>query len=62
MFNADIPSDPEEYQTISGFLQTVTGHVPEIFERIDFKGIVMTVMKKSGNKLLQLKVQKLKKY
>ncbi len=61
-FNADIPDDPDNYQTLSGFLQTVTAHIPDIYERIDYKGIVMTVMKKSGNKLLQVKVQKLKSY
>ena len=61
-FSVDIPVDHDEYQTLSGFLQTVTGHVPEIYERIDYKGMVITVMKKSGNKLLQVKVQKLKSY
>jgi CBS domain containing-hemolysin-like protein len=59
-FKADIPEDPDEYQTVSGFLQTVTGHIPDIYERIDYRGLVMIVMKKSGNKLLQVKVQKLK--
>lgn len=58
-FNADIPVDDEEYQTLSGFLQQVTGHIPEIYERIDYKGISMTVTKKAGNKLLQIKIQKL---
>ncbi|MDZ4710735.1 MAG: hemolysin family protein [bacterium] len=61
-FAADIPVDSDEYHTMSGFLQTVTGHVPDIYERIDYNGIVMTVMKKSGNKLLQLKIQKLKSF
>lgn len=61
-FEADIPLNADDYQTLSGFLQTVTGHVPEIYERIDYKDIVMTIMKKSGNKLLQVKVQKLKNY
>jgi magnesium and cobalt exporter, CNNM family len=61
-FAVDIPVDTDEYQTLSGFLQMVTGHVPDIYERIDYKGLVMTVMKKSGNKLLQIKVQKLKSY
>ncbi|MEO8446587.1 MAG: hemolysin family protein [bacterium] len=61
-FSADIPVDSDEYHTLSGFLQTVTGHVPDIYERIDYNGIVMTVMKKSGNKLLQLKIQKLKSF
>lgn len=57
-FNTDIPVDTEEYNTLSGFLQTVTGHVPEIFERIDYKGFIFTVMKKTGNKLLQVKIQR----
>lgn len=61
-FKIDIPVDSDGYQTLSGFLQTVTGHIPEIYERIDYKGILITVMKKSGNKLLQVKVQKLKSY
>ncbi|MEO8210887.1 MAG: hemolysin family protein [bacterium] len=61
-FLTDIPPDPDEYQTLSGFLQKVTDHVPDIYERIDYKGIVITVMKKSGNKLLQVKIQKLKSY
>lgn len=58
-FNSDIPINEEEYQTLSGFLQQVTGHIPEIYERIDYKGISMTVTKKAGNKLLQIKIQKL---
>ncbi|MCB0722003.1 MAG: HlyC/CorC family transporter [Ignavibacteriae bacterium] len=57
-FNTDIPDDTEEYNTLSGFLQTVTGHVPEVFERIDYKGLIFTVMKKTGNKLLQVKIQR----
>ncbi|MEO8666416.1 MAG: hemolysin family protein [Ignavibacteria bacterium] len=61
-FNTDIPVDTDEYQTLSGFLQTVTGHIPDIFERIDYKNLVITVMKKSGNKLLQVKIQKLKSF
>jgi CBS domain containing-hemolysin-like protein len=58
-FNIDIPIDNDEYLTLSGFLQKVTGHVPEIYERIDFKGLVFTVMKKIGNKLLQVKIQRM---
>ncbi|MCY7362007.1 MAG: hemolysin family protein [Ignavibacteria bacterium] len=61
-FNTDVPSDSDEYQTLSGFLHTVTGHVPELFERIDFKELIITIMKKSGNKLIQVKVQRLKNY
>ena len=48
-FNSDIPIDIDEYQTLSGFLQKVTGHIPEIYERIDYKGLVFTILKKIGN-------------
>lgn len=58
-FNCDIPIDNDDYHTISGFLQKVTGHVPEIYERINYKGFIFTVMKKTGNRLLQIKVQRL---
>ena len=58
-FNANIPVDHDEYLTLSGFLQMVTGHVPEIYERIDYKGLVFTIMKKEGNKLLQVKIQRM---
>lgn len=57
-FKADIPEDPE-YQTINGFLQKVTGHIPEVYERIDYKGMSFVVTKKSGNRILQIKMQKL---
>ncbi|MGH2575159.1 MAG: hemolysin family protein, partial [Ignavibacteria bacterium] len=54
-FKADIPEDPD-YQTFGGFLQKVTGHIPEVYERIDYKGMSFIVTKKTGNKILQLRV------
>jgi len=57
-FNLNIPEDPD-YQTLSGFLQKVTGHIPEIYERIDYKGTIFTVTKKMGNRILQVRVQKI---
>jgi CBS domain containing-hemolysin-like protein len=57
-FNSKIPEDPD-YQTLSGFLQKVTGHIPEVYERIDYKGISFTITKKSGNSILQVRVQKI---
>ena len=59
LLNTDIPEDKDEYHTLSGFLQTVTGHIPEIFERIDYKGLLFTITKKAGNKLLQVKIQRM---
>lgn len=58
-FKSDIPVDNDDYHTLSGFLQMVTGHVPEIYERVDYKEFVFTIMKKSGNRLLQVKVQRM---
>jgi CBS domain containing-hemolysin-like protein len=58
-FRTDIPENDDEYHTLSGFLQTVTGHIPDIYERIDYKGLAFTIMKKSGNRLLQVKIQKI---
>jgi CBS domain containing-hemolysin-like protein len=57
-FNLFIPEDTD-YQTLSGFLQKVTGHIPEVYERIDYKGTIFTITKKTGNRILQVRVQKL---
>ncbi len=57
-FNSNIPEDPD-YQTLSGFLQKVTGHIPEVYERIDYRGISFTITKKMSNSILQVRVQKL---
>lgn len=58
-FFSDIPENPDEYLTLSGFLQMVTGHIPEIYERIDYKDLIFTIMKKTGNTLLQVKIQRM---
>lgn len=57
-FKVIIPEDTD-YQTISGFLQKVTGHIPGIYERIDYKGLSFIVTQKSGNRILQIRVQKI---
>jgi len=57
-FKSNIPEDPD-YQTLSGFLQKVTGHIPEIYERIDYKGLSYVITKKTGNQILQVRVQKI---
>ncbi len=57
-FKSSIPEDTD-YQTLNGFLQKVTGHIPEVYERIDFKGMSFVVTKKSGNRILQVRVQKI---
>lgn len=57
-FNSAIPEDPD-YQTLNGFIQKVTGHIPEVYERIDYKGMSFVITKKSGNRILQVRVQKI---
>jgi CBS domain containing-hemolysin-like protein len=57
-FKSNIPEDPD-YQTLSGFLQKVTGHIPEIYERIDYRGLSFVVTQKTGNQILQIRVQKI---
>jgi CBS domain containing-hemolysin-like protein len=57
-FNSFIPEDPD-YHTLSGFLQKVTGHIPEIHERIDYKGMSFVITKKTANTILQARVQKI---
>ncbi len=57
-FKSSIPEDTD-YQTLNGFLQKVTGHIPEVYERIDFKGMSFVITKKSGNRILQVRVQKI---
>jgi len=57
-FNANIPQD-SDYQTLSGFLQKVTGHIPEIYERVDYSGLSFIVTKKTGNMMLQVRMQKI---
>ncbi len=57
-FKSNIPEDTD-YQTLSGFLQKVTGHIPEVYERIDHKGFSFVITKKAGNRILQVRVQKI---
>lgn len=57
-FKTNLPEDPD-YQTLNGFLQKVTGHIPEVYERIDFKGMSFVITKKSGNRIMQVRVQKI---
>lgn len=56
--NINLPVNHDEYQTLSGFLLTITGHIPEIYERIEYENLIFTVMEKTGNRLLKVKVQK----
>lgn len=57
-FDAKIPVDGGSYNTVGGFLCFVTGHIPDVFERIDYKKYTFIVTRKQGNAMKQIKVIK----
>jgi len=56
-FKTTIP-DVDEYNTLGGFLFKVTGHIPELFERIDYGGYTFVITSKQRNTIKQVKVIK----
>jgi len=56
-FGTDLPEDTE-YETLSGFLHKVTGHIPEQNEEICYQNLSFTVVKKSQRRIRQVKVKK----
>lgn len=56
-FAADIP-ESDEYDTLSGFLSKLTGKIPDVKEEIQYKNLLLTVLKKSQRRVQQVKVQK----
>jgi CBS domain containing-hemolysin-like protein len=54
-FEASIPEDPF-YNTLGGFLCKVTGHIPDIYERIDYERHSFIITRKQGNAMKQIKV------
>ena len=54
-FAAEIPDAPE-YETLAGFLQKVTGRLPELNEEIKQVGYSFTIMSKTARRLKQVKV------
>ncbi len=56
-FKATIPHD-KGYNTLGGFLYYVTGHIPELYERIDYAGFTFIITSKQRNTIKQVKVIK----
>jgi putative hemolysin len=54
-FNIEIP-ESNEYDTISGFLHKITGHIPELNEEIKYQDLHFTIVKKSQRRIKQVKV------
>lgn len=56
-FSAKIP-ESENYNTLGGFLYNVTGHIPELYERIDYSGFTFVIASKQRNTIKKVKVIK----
>jgi CBS domain containing-hemolysin-like protein len=56
-FKTTIP-EVDEYNTLGGFLFKVTGHIPELYERIDYGGYTFVITSKQRNTIKQVKVIK----
>ncbi|MBN8586572.1 MAG: HlyC/CorC family transporter [Ignavibacteria bacterium] len=56
-FNASLPLD-KGYNTLGGFLYNVTGHIPSLYERIDYSGFTFIIAAKQRNTIKQVKVIK----
>ncbi|MGA2622580.1 MAG: hemolysin family protein [Bacteroidota bacterium] len=56
-FGEVIPEDAE-YDTLSGFLNKITGRIPEMHEEIKYNNLQFTVVKKSQRRIRQVKMRK----
>ncbi len=57
--NQDIIPESEAYTTIAGFIIEYLGRFPEIDESIEYNGYKFTLLKKSRQRINQLRVEKL---
>ena len=56
-YHASVP-DAADYETLAGFLQKVTGRLPELNEEIQQGDMVFTVLSKRARRLKQIKFRK----
>jgi CBS domain containing-hemolysin-like protein len=54
-FQSSIPDDAD-YETLSGFLHKLTGHIPELNEEIMFENLSFGVVRKNERRIRQVKV------
>ena len=59
-FNASIP-EASDYGTIAGFLQKLSGKLPEVNEEIKFGDFQFTILSKSARRIRQVKITPLGK-
>lgn len=55
-FNVELPLN-DEYETMSGFLQKLTGRIPELHEEIHYEQFIFTVLKKSQRRIRLIRVR-----
>lgn len=55
-FKTTIPED-SQYDTISGFLQTMTERIPELYEELKFQNVSFVVVKKKERRVRQVKIK-----
>lgn len=54
-FSAKIPEE-SGYNTLGGFLCQVTGHIPALYERIDYSGFTFIISNRQRNTIKQVKI------
>ncbi|MCI0706478.1 MAG: hemolysin family protein [Ignavibacteriae bacterium] len=57
-FKANVP-DAADYETLAGFLQKITGRLPELSEEIQQGDMIFTVTSKRGRRLKQIRYKRL---
>ncbi|HXG38282.1 MAG TPA: hemolysin family protein [Bacteroidota bacterium] len=57
-FRATVP-EANDYETVAGFLQKITGRLPEINEEVRQGNLVFTILSKRGRRIRQVKVKRL---
>jgi len=56
-FNTTVP-ETADYETLAGFLQKVTGRLPELNEEIQYGNMSFTIANKRGRRLKQIKYKR----
>lgn len=57
-FRGDVPEN-DEYETLSGFLNKLSGRIPELNEELSHKNLLFAIVKKSHRRIRLVKVKKL---
>ena len=55
-FKTEIPED-SQYDTISGFLHTLTERIPELNEEVRYENICFIIVKKNERRIRQVKIK-----